>query len=813
MKKIVELLLFLGSLTVLFSCGSNANPADIAGLWEGYLPAADFNIRLVYRIAVADDSTLSVIHDSPDYGIKDIPVSKATLENNRVFISVALYDAVFEGTFKENIIAGRYGSGGYWTPLTLKRVSENPQFILDYMVPRLTASGEKMVEYRYASPPNRNDGWEIADAAQVGVDTSKINALMRAILREEFRNVHSVLVAKEGKIIVEEYFHGFHHDQPHPIHSISKCIVAAAVGIATEQNLIKDVNTPLYQFFPEYRELLCNGEKGAITLEHALTMTAGFEWDEGTYSYYDQRNSLVAMKSSRDWLHYLFDRPLAYHPGERHVYNTGLIIALEEVIRKVANQPSHVFAKNNLFAPLGISKYRYDNIAGFHMLPRDMAKIGWLFLNGGQYRGSQIISKAWVDKAMLRFERCQPRYWNHWWPIVYFVEGRAIASYVAAGFGGQTITIFPALNTVIVMTGGSFLEYTDFDVLIRNYLLPAILTPEFVAKSPAIESPHIKKVDNLHWGRKYDDELGCIRGAIDHLGLNISDAWLYGATGAGFLLNIDETVHPKSIVVWSKQRFYELCRNLGFQIEAIWSNQSAPDFHEKQKLIWDKVREAVDAGYPCYGFHLDSPIRYLIFGYDSCGYYYKGAANAEEGKGPLVWDALGHNNLGLLGMHFVKPVSAKISDQQAIKEAFQFVLEFSENSKQWVYDGYSAGPKGYERWISILENGKADPFGAAYNAAAWAEARGFAVQFLKEAKLRLNPRMRQLFDAAMQHYETAFQQLTKVSEMIPLTASSQQREAYLKDQARCQAIIGHLNSAKNAEIEGLKVLAEIVRAL
>ncbi len=518
------------------------------------------------------------------------------------------------------------------------------------------------------------------------------------------------------------------------------------------------------------------------------------------------------MKSSRDWLYYLFDRPVAYHPGERHVYNTGLMIALEDVIRRVAKQPSHVFARNNLFAPLGISQYRYDTIVGFHLLPRDMAKIGWLFLNGGQYQGTQIISRPWVDKALQRFERCQPRYWNHWWPIVYFVDNRAIAAYVAGGFGGQTITIFPTLNTVIVMTGGSFLEYTDYDVLIRSYLLPAILTPEFVAKSPDVEYRNIKKVDNLHWGNKYDDELGSIRGCIDYLGLTISDSWLYGATGAAFLLNIDETVHPKSVVVWNKQRFYDLCRNLSFQVEAIWSNKSDRDFHEKQKLIWDKVRESIDGGHPCYGFCLDSPILYLIFGYDQWGYYYKGAT-AEAGKGPFAWDELGHNNLGLLGMHFVKPISRRISVQQIIKEAFQFVLEFSQNSKQWVYADYRAGTLEYERWISALEKGIADTFGVAYNAAAWAEARKFAVQFLTEAKTRLNPQVRPLFDAAIKLYLVVFRHLTSVSELIPLSAWNQQKEAILKDKLRRQTIIGHLDSAKNAEIEALKVLAEIVSIL
>jgi CubicO group peptidase (beta-lactamase class C family) len=107
----------------------------------------------------------------------------------------------------------------------------------------------------------------------MGLDTSKIGSVMRRILAGDFPNLHSVLVVKDGKIVLDEYFHGFNRDKPHRISSISKAVTAAAVGIAVGRGLIKDVHTPLSQFFPEYGDLLSKGEKSAITLYHLLTMT------------------------------------------------------------------------------------------------------------------------------------------------------------------------------------------------------------------------------------------------------------------------------------------------------------------------------------------------------------------------------------------------------------------------------------------------------------------------------------------------------------------------------------------------------------
>ncbi len=164
-------------------------------------------------------------------------------------------------------------------------------------------------------------------------------------------------------------------------------------------------------------------------------------------------------------------------------------------------------------------------------------------------------------------------------------------------------------------------------------------------------------------------------------------------------------------------------------------------------------------------------------------------------------------------MHFVRPVSSKAPFREAVKKAFQFVLDFSANSQKWVPADCKAGPEGYERWISLFESGKEDSYGASYNAEELAEGRGFAVKFLGEAKARLGPGFVSLFDEAIKCYRRVATETESLSRVFPHTVPASQREANLRDPDRRKAAIQHLRAAKEAEVEGLKALASIVERL
>jgi hypothetical protein len=164
-------------------------------------------------------------------------------------------------------------------------------------------------------------------------------------------------------------------------------------------------------------------------------------------------------------------------------------------------------------------------------------------------------------------------------------------------------------------------------------------------------------------------------------------------------------------------------------------------------------------------------------------------------------------------MHFVHPVSSNVSYQEMVKQAFEFVLEFSANSTQWVPEDCKAGPEAYARWIALLEAGKEDEYGASYNAVELAEARRLAVEFLEEAKGSLDPALGALFDEAIRHYRLVADNLAKMSGALPHDPPPAERAANLKDIRRRKAAIQYLRAAKDAEVEGLKALATILERL
>jgi len=317
----------------------------------------------------------------------------------------------------------------------------------------------------------------------------------------------------------------------------------------------------------------------------------------------------------------------------------------------------------------------------------------------------------------------------------------------------------------------------------------------------------MKKEIDARWKPMWISHLGCIKGCIDYLGLDVSDAWLFGATGHAFIINMHEVVCPSGPTAWNTEMVLNLGRNVGYASDVVFALRSHAGFVEKQELAWENTRRALDEGLPCYGWELDIPEFYVVYGYDDVGYYYSGA-QCDEGKGPKAWQELGESETGVLEMYTVRPGQAA-DDVTTIKEALAFALEHAKSPARWTYPKYKAGLAGFDLWIHALEIGTADGFGMAYNSAVWAECRRFAVGFLAEAKERIGGKVAPLFDGAARCYGTVAQCLTKVSEIFPFPPKGED----VKDVERCAVALGHLRVAWEAEESGLDALQAIVGAL
>jgi CubicO group peptidase (beta-lactamase class C family) len=365
-------------------------------------------------------------------------------------------------------------------------------------------------EYTYQAPQQTSDGWEIASLGDVGMDTVPLIDLMNDLRRQDDHYVHGIVVAKDGRLVFEEYFPGEHLDLSnlsdgydltyedfdrntlHCLASDSKSVTSILLGIAIDKGLVDGTDETMFSFFPEHSNL-SDPVKDQITLAHMLAMASGLPWNEG-YPYDDPRNDLVSMILSDDPIAYVLGKSTVAAPGTRFIYNSGTTNLLGEVVRRGTDQTLSTFAELHLFAPLGINSYEWYGFPNapemavasstLYLRPRDMAKIGQTYLNGGVWEGTRVVSEDWVTESTTEIIEVPSSenpvagylhgYGLQWW-LGTFSTGNT-HFYTAAGWGGQFIIVLPDPEMVVVITAGDF-DNPDYDALlgiVDDYILRAI---------------------------------------------------------------------------------------------------------------------------------------------------------------------------------------------------------------------------------------------------------------------------------------------------------------------------------------------------
>ncbi|MBN2379580.1 hypothetical protein JXM67_07240 [candidate division WOR-3 bacterium] len=345
-------------------------------------------------------------------------------------------------------------------------------------------------------------------------------------------------------------------------------------------------------------------------------------------------------------------------------------------------------------------------------------------------------------------------------------------------------------------------------------VLLAVPTLSAKKKDKKPEETNIVKLENLSWKPMWTTHAACIKGCLDYLEMDVSDAWLFGASGHAFVINIHEQLCPSGPTAWNTSPTFELGSNVGYETEGIFAESSNPDFEKKQSEAWDMVRKAIDEGFPGYGWELNIPEYYVINGYDEEGYYYSGPI-MQGYKMPLPWKELGTMEVPMIEVYVVKPGEPR-DDRTTVKEALEFALEISESPEEWIFEDYSAGPEAFDLWIAALETDTLleNPecvHGFKYNAQVWTECRMYAVEFLKQAKERLaDPGLDPLFDEAIDHYDRVARSLYRVTELYPWYTG---KPSFFTDKERLAKAVAALRVARDAEAKGLETLAKIVEVL
>jgi CubicO group peptidase (beta-lactamase class C family) len=316
--------------------------------------------------------------------------------------------------------------------------------------------------------------WKYAAPEEMGVDSSKLQEMVDDInSKPDTIQTDSVLIIKNGYIIFEEYFNDYDAETPHIIYSCTKSVVSTIFGIAHENGAIPDLDTKLLDLFSDRNPVNVDAWKEEITLRDMLMMSAGFDARD---SWLYEWEKLDDLHEAPDAVDYVLSLPMAFEPGSRFEYTNGVSHLLSCIITEKTGESAADYGQEYLFGPLGIILHKWDtdNLGrnwGYNRIyftPRDMAKLGYLFLNMGEWDGEQIISSEWVREAtMHRIDaNLFPGYGYQWW----VGEGY----YTAMGYMGQFIYVFPDQDMIVVITGGTPETYDYNQQIPFRFVLPAL---------------------------------------------------------------------------------------------------------------------------------------------------------------------------------------------------------------------------------------------------------------------------------------------------------------------------------------------------
>jgi CubicO group peptidase (beta-lactamase class C family) len=366
-----------------------------------------------------------------------------------------------------------------WPPLPqaleLARPSQSP---IGYLPRPLGA-------YVYAPPPSLDDGWRTRRARSLGFDEAALSTFVQSIVDGDPASqrpnlIHSVLVARRGRLVLEEYFHGYDRDTPHDLRSAGKTFASLLMGVAMRNGADIGPESRIYEVAGVERRD-DDPRRARITLAHLMTHTSGLDCDDNNENSPGNEGAMQSQSDQPDWWRFALDLPLAHAPGERYAYCTAGMNLVGAALFAATGEHTLDLFHRRVAQPLEFGLYHWNLTptgegylgGGVYMRPRDLAKIGQLYLDDGVWNGRRILDRAWVERSTAaqveineattgmdaeRFAAIATRGADGfaWHRYGVQVGARRVESYEASGNGGQLLIVVPAYDLVVVITGGNY---------------------------------------------------------------------------------------------------------------------------------------------------------------------------------------------------------------------------------------------------------------------------------------------------------------------------------------------------------------------
>ncbi|WP_128896071.1 serine hydrolase domain-containing protein [Longirhabdus pacifica] len=322
--------------------------------------------------------------------------------------------------------------------------------------------------------------WRTTTPESVGADSNDL-ADMFELIKKNNLPMDGLIVVKDGYIIAEKYGNNYTIDDFHEVHSITKTVTSAILGTVMRDGIIKSTEEYVFDYLDESPLTSMKEEKSNLTIKHFLTMTSGIDFPEVTME--DFYNSKI-------WEQFVYDKQPPYYYLNRRLredapawnYSSGDTHIVSTVIQKALGEPIDEYAQKYVFDPIGIQEVKWEkdvsgvSFGGFSMsmIPRDIARMGYLYLQDGVWDGEQIFAEGWVDESTQPYEEVNLLEDGQYGYSIWLKNIAGYDTFMAIGYAQQYMVVVPDLELIVVQTSNNM----DLLPLLEKYIIPSIQSDE-----------------------------------------------------------------------------------------------------------------------------------------------------------------------------------------------------------------------------------------------------------------------------------------------------------------------------------------------
>lgn len=458
--------------------------------WRGDIAPLLDEFSLFLPVWEREDHSLGAFFRNPDRGL-GVYYNVDRVE--RVGDSIRWIGQFFRNTEETILAEAQYQTGSM--AVNIRGNLYDMRLLTNDSDSHFYARGKSPEPYQYTPPPLiSEDGWQVGSLQTAHIDENVISEFIDEIVLKPADSIddpyiHGMLIARSGKLVLEEYFHGFHRNKAHDTRSASKSLASVLAGAVILSDVPLTLNSPVFQTIlgkTTNKQVAPDPRRQKLNLEHLLSMSSGLDCDDGDSTSKGNEETMQSQEDQLDWYRYTMDLDMIREPGEEAVYCSAGMNLVGAVLAAASGRKLEELFMELIAKPLQINHYHMNLLptgqpylgGGIYWQPRDFMKLGQVMLNGGTWNERRIISEGFAKKSTSAIYQMRGKGYGYgWWSIQYPYKDRQLTAFFAAGNGGQIVMAIPELELLIAFYSGNYSHRTSLRIqqeFVPEYILPAL---------------------------------------------------------------------------------------------------------------------------------------------------------------------------------------------------------------------------------------------------------------------------------------------------------------------------------------------------